>query len=685
MSWMYFNHRILLEAKKPSVPLLERMSFLGIYSNNLDEFFRVRVATLERIMELTQSGKSVQAAQKKAEATLQEIYKLNKRYASEFDQEYGRVVHDLALEGIHIVKDSELTPEQADFVLRYYMEELNGFTNPLILSKFNRLWEMDDSIIYLAIKMDYPATVKGKPVTRHDYSIISVSFTGSKRFVRLPDVNGEAYVILVDDIIRYCLPRIFAGSNYTSFSAYTFKFTKDAEMEVDSEYSAGIMQRISKALKTRKRGEALRFVYDEKMPKDLVQKLKKMLNLDKRDSISPGRRYHNMKDLMAFPLCDRPHLKYPPVQQLLISDLSGPGSAFAAVKTKDRLIHVPYHSFNMFLRLLREAAILPHVTEISISIYRLAKNSKVIQALLAAARNGKRVTVMIELMARFDEASNLDWSRIMQEAGIKVIFGPEGLKVHSKLLHITSTQGDIACISTGNFHEGNAKVYTDYTLMTAKLPIVREVAQAFEFIEKPYMEADFKELVVSPHATRKWFLSFLQFEIDQANRGRNAYLKAKLNHITDPECVLKIYEAAAAGVKIDLLVRGNCSLITNAPRLNGNLMVVGIIDRYLEHSRIFIFCHAEEKRAFIGSADLMPRNLDTRIEVITPVYDLDLVADLERTVDFGLLDSSQGRYVTGDGANHPVLNPNSDQLFRSQDAIYSAYCQQEDTGTLLNY
>lgn len=671
-SWMYFNRRILLEAQKSSVPLLERLGFLGIYSNNLDEFFRVRVATLERILEL-KSGKGVKAEQDRATATLKQIYKLNKLYSKEFDLAYNAVVQELEGVGIRILNEAQLGEEQARFVEQYYLDELSGSTNPLLLSKLTKLGEMDDSVIYLAVQMGYKSTLKGEEVIRNDYSIIGIPFGGARRFVRLPDADGQACIMYLDDILRFCLPHIFAGTKYISFRAFTFKFTKDAEMEVDSELSAGIMQRISKGIRSRKRGEALRFVYDEEMPKDLVQRLKKMLNMDRRDSIMPGRRYHNMKDLMQFPSCGRSGLKYASLQPLLFPELSGSGSAIDAVRKRDWLIHTPYHNFDMFIRLLREAVLLPHVTTISISIYRLARHSKVIQALLAAARNGKRVTVMIELMARFDEASNLDWSTVLQEAGVRVLFGPEGLKVHSKLLHIGSTLGDIACVSTGNFHEGNARVYTDYILMTAKRPIVREVERAFEFIERPYISQSFSELVVSPNYMRRWFTTHLQREVRNVERGKSGSFLAKLNHVTDPLIVEKIYAAAAAGVRIDLLVRGNCSLSTTDPRLNGNLRVVGIIDRFLEHSRIFLFENGGDPLAFIGSADLMPRNLDNRIEVLCPVYDSSLIADLRRTVEFGMRDSSQGRIVDGTGKNKSLPVVAGEEPFRSQLALYDAY------------
>ena len=484
--------------------------------------------------------------------------------------------------------------------------------------------------------------------------------------------------MFLDDVIRYCLPMIFVGMKYTDYEAYTFRFTKDAEMEIDSDLRTGVLQKISKGVKSRKKGEPLRFVYDEQIPRDLLKRLTDRLNIDKNDTRVAGGRYHNFKDLMKFPVCGHSHLKYPVWEPIFKPELNGTESLLTLIRQKDRSLHYPYHSFDTFIRVLREAAISKEVKSIKMTLYRLAKDSKVVKALICAAKNGKKVTVVIELLARFDEASNINWSKRMQDAGIRVIFGVEGLKIHSKLVHIGTRHGDIVCISTGNFHEGNARMYTDYTIMTAHRPIVREVNAVFDFIEKPYTPVNFKELLVSPNDMRKRLIALINKEIKNKEQGKDAYILAKVNHITDRALIEKLYEASAAGVKIELVVRGNCSLVPGVPGVSENIHINGIIDRYLEHSRIFIFANAGEERYYIGSADWMPRNLDNRIEVLAPVYDKEIEADLKRIVCYGFQDTAKGRIVDGMGTNRiwnfpftPPLSEEMASLFRSQEKLYN--------------
>ena len=468
---------------------------------------------------------------------------------------------------------------------------------------------------------------------------------------------------------------IFSGMEYDCFEAYAFKFTKDAEMEIDNDLRNGTLQKISKAVKSRKKGDALRVIYDAEMPKDLLKRVMNRLNLDKLDTVLGGGRYHNHKDLMAFPDCGRCDLKYPHWLPILKPELQENVSLLRLIQKQDRYIHVPFHSFDYYIRVLQEAALSKDVKSIKTTLYRLAKDSKVVKALICAARNGKKVTVVIELLARFDEASNIDWSKKMQDAGIHVIFGVEGLKVHSKITHIgMKTGSDIACISTGNFHEGNARMYTDYMLMTASRSVVREVNSVFTFIEKPYSPVHFKELLVSPNEMKLRFIRLINDEIKNRQSGRPAYIRVKVNHITDSAIVKKLYEASAAGVPVDMLVRGNCSLVTGIPGISDTIHISGIIDRYLEHSRIFIFAAGGENKTFIGSADWMPRNLDNRIEVIAPVYDARIKEDLWKVIDFGLRDTCQGSVVDGTGENRPWMGEDgSGAPFRSQEELYKYY------------
>ena len=668
LSWMYFNRRILQEACKDNVPLLERLSFLGIYSNNLDEFFRVRVATQSRIAEYQDrfDNKESQAALK----LIKKINKLNSLYSEDYSAAVEHVTELLRNENIYLISEKEVSADQMAFVQDFYRQKLNGFVVPVWFSATKELGNETDESIYLAVKM-----WGGNQKPQEDYAFLEVPVKICGRFVRLPDKDGKSYLMYVDDVLRCCLPLVFAGLGYEEFEAYAFKFTRDAEMEIDNDPRNGVLQKISKGLKSRKRGEPLRVVYDAAMPKDLQKRVFRLMDLDKLDTVLGSGRYQNHKDLMSFPDCGRKNLKYPAWPSLIKPELDGSDCILDKILEKDRFLHVPYHSFDSFIRVLQEAAISRRVKSIKISLYRLARESKVVKALIGAARNGKKVTVVIELLARFDEASNINWSKRMQEAGIHVIFGVEGLKVHSKITHIGMRTGpDIACISTGNFHEGNARTYTDYLVMTARRSIVRDVDAVFDFIERPYSPVKFKELLVSPNEMKQKFIRLINDEIRNHKSGKPAYIKIKINHVTDPVMIKKLYEASKAGVPIDLLVRGNCSMVTGVRGVSDTIHASGIIDRYLEHSRIFIFAAGGEEKVFIGSADWMPRNLDHRIEVVVPVYDEGIKADLRQVVDFGLRDTVKGRVVDGSGKNQSCLAGSPGALpFRSQEELYHYY------------
>lgn len=669
ISWMYFNHRILQEAQKEQVPLLERLSFLGIYSNNLDEFFRVRVASQNRVAEC--EDKEAKTDREEAIYILKEINKLNAAYSKEFEKTIKSINQKLREENIYLLQEDELDEEQRAFIKDFYYQKLCGYVLPTWFPATKQLKSSTDESIYLAIKMHR----KDLSSKKAEYAFLELPVSISGRFVRLNDKDGKCYLTYLDDVIRCCLPLIFSGQNYTDFEAYSFKFTRDAEMEIDNDLRNGMLQKISKGVKSRKKGAPMRIVYDAAMPKVLLKHIMNTLYVDKLDTVLAGGRYQNHKDLMKFPDCGRKDLKYPAWPPILKKELASPEeSILELIRQKDRYIHVPYHSFDSYLRVLQEAAINREVKSIKTTLYRLAKDSKVIEALIAAAHNGKKVTVIIELLARFDEASNIVWSKKMQDAGIEVIFGVEGLKVHSKITLIHMKSGaDLACISSGNFHEGNARMYTDFMLMTASRPIVKDIENVFNFIEKPYTMIKFKELLVSPNEMKQKFIRLINEEIKNKKAGKEAYIKVKINHITDELMVKKLYEAAEAGVQVDLLVRGNCSLKPNLKSLNGNMKVVGIIDRYLEHARIFIFAAGGLNKTFLGSADWMPRNLDHRVEVITPVYDEDIKANLRKVVEYGLKDTLQGRIVDGLGTN---LENTGDEAFRSQETLYREYLEE---------
>lgn len=673
VSWMYFNYRILQEAQNKDVPLLERLGFLGIYSNNLDEFFRVRMATLARIAE--SEVKQMKAQAEDAQRTIKEINRLNSRYNKEFEHVAQQLTKELAEERICIITEKQLNEGQQTFIRRFFRNNLAGFTNPVWLSQADRLSNESDDTIYLAIKLTRWHDDAKKP--KKDYALVKVPVDKFGRFVVLPVENDTHYIMYIDDVIRYCLPMIFVSVDYDHFEAYSFKFTKDAEMELDNESDAGTLQKVQRAVRSRKNGQPIRVIFDASMPKDLFKKVMLNMSLDKFDTTLSGGRYQNHKDLMKFPDCGRTDLKYPQWKPLFLPEFTGARSMLDLIREEDRFLHVPYHSFDHYIQLLCEAAISPRVKSIKTTLYRLAKDSKVVEALIAAAKNGKKVTVVIELLARFDESSNIKWSKRMKDAGINVIFGVEGLKVHSKLLWVEMGGGhDIACVGTGNFHEGNARVYTDCMLMTAAPSVVKDVANVFRFIEKPFLPVKFKELLVSPNTMKKNVLAMIQTEIKNKRLGKEAYIKVKINHITDEDVMKKLYEASAAGVDVDLLVRGNCSLVTGIPGKSDKIRIHGIIDRYLEHSRILIFCNGGDERYFIGSADWMPRNLNSRIEVMTPVYHVAIRRELKRIVEWGMKDNQKGRIVDGTGENRFYTGDENAVPFRSQEELYRYYEKQ---------
>ena len=663
ISWMYFNYRILQEAEKEYVPLLERLSFLGIYSNNLDEFFRVRMASLNRILESADITKKMRQEVKR---TIKTINQLNEQFNKEYLAATQNVFKELELHNIRLLDETSLNEVQKVWLREFFYDKLNGSTNPIWLNMLKDFNTLEDNRIYLLVEKTEDGDKKPK------YAIIKVPDKIYSRFIKIPNSDGFDNIMYLDDVIRYCLPLIFNGFPKSHYSAYSFKFTKDAEMDVDYDSDYGAMERIALGVNSRKHGEPIRVIYDRSMPHDMQKTIMSKLKVRELDTTLGSERYQNHKDLMSFPDCGHADLKYPKWKQILKPEFVSVESVLDLIREKDRFLHVPYHSFNGYIRVLREAALKPEVKEIKTTLYRLAKDSKVVEALICAARNGKKVTAVVELLARFDEESNIRWSKRMQEEGVNVIFGVEGLKIHSKLLYIKDKKGDIACIGTGNFHEGNAKSYTDYMVMTSRPSVVSEVDKVFQFIDRPFQQVRFNQLLVSPNAMKRRILRMLDNEIKNAKEGNEAWLKMKINHITDRDVVAKLYEASKAGVKIDIVIRGNCSLITGVPGISDNIKAVGIIDRYLEHSRILIFCNGGRNKYYIGSADWMPRNLLSRIEVMAPVYDETIKADLMRTIELGLNDTANGRIVDGHGENKFQQGA----YRRSQEELYNLYEQE---------
>ena len=670
ISWMYFNRRILYEAGREDIPLLERVNFLGIYHNNLDEFFMVRVASLRRIMD---AGSALPKSRRdKAAETLKAIYKLNDRFMQQSLEMMVRLFDLLAQEGIELLNDEQLDAAQQAFVVDFYRRELAAYTIPLFLRKGTLSDDQVDESLYLAVQLEHGAQGERKE-KKKDVAIVRLPVELTGRFIQLPSADpGKVCLIFLDDLMRYCLPHVFAGLPYSDFKAYAFKFTKDKEIDLSDDIDQSLVEKVSKALRKRKRGEKLRIVFDRQMPDAILQRLLKQADIDRYDAKVSSGRYHNTRDLMDFPACGRQDLLYPRQPPILEHQADLSDSMFARIRRGDLLFHFPYQSFDNFTFLLREAAISDEVKEIKVTLYRVARDSHVIHAIMAAAKNGVRVTAVVELMARFDEERNISWSEALTAAGVNVVFGPEPLKVHAKLVYIATKHGDLACIGTGNMHEGTAKVYTDYMLMTANPEIVEEVGKVFSYIEAPFLNISFQHLLVSPNEMRKPIIGLINQEIRNRRRGLPAAIKVKINHITDPQIVQRLYAAAQAGVDVQLLVRGNCSLVPGVRGVSEGIRVNAIIDRYLEHARILYFCNNGQPKVYIGSADWMERNLDRRIEVMCPVVDRNLQAELLRTIACGLDDVSQGHYVNEhEGQPRRLAAPQP--WFRSQAALYQFY------------
>ncbi len=668
VSWCYFNYRILKEAANPLAPLYERLSFLGIYSNNLDEFYKVRVATLKRISE--NNEKNFKKEKNLAKHTLKKIYSLVADYAKEYNEVYNNVFLELKDKGIILLDENTVSDAQKEYIRDYFIKNISLDINPLIISKKADFSSVNDTHIYLAVKMSEKLDDDKENL---NYALIPLPTSHCGRFIVLPSEDkSKHYYIYLDDVVRLNLDYIFKNLPYSHFEAYAFKFSKDAEMEVESDPEEGVLRSISQAVKERKRGIPVRIVFGEGMPKDLADKLIKKLEIDDKDIITRGGKYHNNKDLMKFPKENIEELSYPAWPQSFDKTFSITPSLLDIISKKDVLVHVPFESFNAYINLLQEAAISPSVTEIKASIYRAAKDSKVIQALANASKNGKKVTCMVELLARFDESSNILISQALKDAGVEILTGKEGFKVHGKIVYIKIKNGkDIAVISTGNFHEGNAKTYTDCLLFTANPLIVNEVKEIFSLIENPYEKHNFKYLLVSPLHMQSVFEKLIKNEIKNHQAGLPSGIKIKINHITDKAMVKLLYEASAKGVKTELLIRGNSSLKEDNEYSNNNLKIHAIIDRYLEHSRIFIFENAGNPLVYMGSADWMPRNLYNRIEVVTPIYDEEIKKELEMIVDYGLKDNVKGVIVTG--TNEYKRYENDEPKFRSQEELYNYY------------
>lgn len=674
ISWLSFNERVLQEAEDKSVPILERLKFLGIFSTNLDEFFRVRVPTVQKMLDLSEKEKEM--LDYDPAETFMTISKKNQELQNRFEKAYLAVKDELEKERIYFLNEKELNDDQMLKVKDYFESTVQPALVPLMLSEERSLPELNGKAVYLAVKL---CKIEEEVEVEVKYALIEIPTAIVSRFFVLNEEDGTKNVLLLDDIIRTCLPEIFAIFHYNSIEAYTIKITRDAELDIEDDVTTGFIEKLSEGLKNRKKGDPVRLIHDAEMDADLLKFIINKVGLEDDDLLVPGGRYHNFKDYMNFPKIGSSALRYKSMPPLAHPILQGKVSVFEEIRKQDILLSYPYQSYRHVIDLMREAAIDPAVTSIKITIYRLvSKNSKVIHSLINAARNGKRVTVVMELKARFDEESNMNYTDELQDEGVKVIFGAPGLKVHTKLLVIKRKENGKSVrychIGTGNFHENTARVYCDHSLLTCREEISDEVNKIFSFFKDNYKRYQFKHLIVAPFNARRRFVKFIDNEMNNAKAGKEAYVIIKVNNLQDRKMAKKIYEASKAGVKIKIIARSVNSVINGIEGMSENIEAISIVDRLLEHARLVVFCNGGEEMVYLGSSDWMRRNLDRRVEVMTPILDENIKKMLSKVIDFQLSDNTKARKWNATLSNEYVKT--DDTPVRSQYAIYDYFSNQ---------
>ncbi|MGB5941500.1 MAG: polyphosphate kinase 1 [Leeuwenhoekiella sp.] len=668
VSWLQFNARVLQEAADVSVPLIERLRFVGIFSNNLDEFFKVRYATVKRIVEAGKKGRKALGVYA-ADELLEKITNIVIEQQAESMEIIDEIHERLQEEDLYLVNENEVTnPEQIAFIKQFFTEKVSPALVTIVLREDLELPRIQDLEAYLTITMTMPD--EKDPL----YALVEIP-SSLDRFVVLPGIDGKNYIMFLDDLIRYNLDVVFSIFEYESISAHMIKITRDAELDIESDLGKSFIEKLTKSVKGREDAEPVRFVHDKEIHQHTLEFLLHKLGIENTDSIIPGGRYHNRKDYMDFPSLGLTDLLYTKQKPLPIQGIGLNDSMFAKVAQKDFLQYTPYHTFAYVIKFLREAALDPKVESIKITIYRLAKISHIASALINAAKNGKAVTVQIELRARFDEESNMKYANMMQDEGVKLIFGVPGLKVHSKVCVIDRIEdGTIkryGFISTGNFNGVTARIYTDYTLFTANKQILRDLDKLFNFFDTNYIVNKYKHLIISPHYSRNRFYKMIDSEIKKARQGGTGNIRVKINSMSNYAIIDKLYEASQAGVKIEMIVRGICCLVPGVPGLSENIEVISIVDKFLEHPRLFIFGEKGKEQVYISSSDWMTRNLDNRVEVTCPIYDKDIREEIIDTFEICWSDNVKARQITKNQENG--YRKTSGVPVRSQLATYSYY------------
>jgi len=664
LSWLSFNARVLQEAQDKEVPLIQRVRYLGIFSNNLDEFFRVRVAEVRRLISLS-SGKRHQRAEKLLAAIQYRVLLLQQ----DFEVIYAKLLRELARKGVYLINETQLQDDQLAFVEAFFHSKVLPELEPILLRDDQPIPNLADESLYLAVDID---TNSGP-----QYALLEVPTNRLGRFIEIPGRKGGKgrVFIVLDNIIRACLPQVFRGVfEIDAVSAYCFKFSRDAELEIDASINESLITKMASGLKQRRRADAVRFVFDEQIPKRMLDYLRKRFGFGRYDSMIPGARYHNSKDFMSFPNAGSKTLEFKPLPTIPVDRLDTECSIFTAIREQDVFLYYPYHPFDYLLDVLKTAALDPNVVAIRICLYRVAKNSRVVDALVNAKDNGKAVQVVVELAARFDEQANIAWAQRLTDAGIEVIFGIPGLKVHSKLFLIERRESQKLCyyshIGTGNFNENTARLYTDFSLLTFDQSIGRDVAKVFDFLKYNYRRPEYEQLLVSPHSSRPGLMAMIDREIKHARDGYRAEIILKCNNIVDPQFSSKLYEASQAGVEIRLIVRGMCSLTPGVPGLSENIQAISIVDRYLEHARVYVFHNRGRPDYYFGSADLMTRNIDFRVEVLCPLRDPEAQKTVQDILDQQWHDNVKARRINIEQDNASLLPAKHSGKLHAQETIY---------------
>lgn len=670
LSWLSFNERALQEAKDQSVPLLQRMRFLGIFSNNQDEFLKVRVANLIRMASIKEFKKVKLTGGYVAEDLLELVNQKLAVLQQEFTNTYDEILLELQGHGIFVVNEYELNSEQKEFCRNYYSEIIAPRLVPILIKKSTKLPFFKDGSTYLAVQM-----IKGK-TSNIAIAEIPVS-SACPRFVVLPSQTGRKDIIFIDDIIRLCLDDIFFMFNYDSITAHAFKILRDAQLNIDDDVSKSYVEKIEKSIEFRQHGTPIRLIYDKDMPKDVLDIISVKFGFKTNQFVNGTDRYHLMKDLMNFPRVD-PTLESKNPKPINSSRVKHNSSILESIREKDILLNYPYHTFHHFIQFLSEAAIDQKVESIFITLYRTAERSKVLNALINAAKNGKKVTVLIELMARFDEEQNMESVALLQKEGVKILLGIEGVKVHSKLVLVerrerSQTRGYVY-VGTGNFNEKTAQIYSDFGLFTANPQVAEDAKAVFNFLENTHRKFTCKQLVVSPYFMRSRFERDIAKEIELAKKGKKAYIYAKFNSLTDEKMIKLLYRASRAGVKIKLIIRGACCLVPQLKGVSDNIEVISIVDKYLEHARMVIFGNGGDEKTYILSADWMTRNLDRRVEVGIPILDKSIKKTLKDVFKIQWSDNVKARVTDINGVNSYVQD-GSDLKIRSQVELYNYYLE----------